>query len=139
MTFSTPPSPRGVPIGSLRASPRRCQRNHHATPVVASKPSGIEAVPGSIRRVNADDERFFDFFYPRDRMDQCSCTSDTVTRIPFLTSGLSRHSASPAVQSFRRSTSGTLTFRFCRELASDAGVTMRELDRAMWQWSNERA
>jgi thermostable 8-oxoguanine DNA glycosylase len=27
---------------------------------------------------------------------------------------------------------------YCRRLATQAGVSMRELDRAMWQWSNER-
>jgi hypothetical protein len=27
----------------------------------------------------------------------------------------------------------------CRELASDAGVNMRTLDRAMWQWSKDRS
>ena len=37
----------------------------------------------------------------------------------------------------------TLSFWFayvakCRELASDANVDMRTLDRAMWQWSKER-
>ena len=27
---------------------------------------------------------------------------------------------------------------YCRRLAMQAGVSMWELDRAMWQWSNER-